>query len=197
MTKKQIKTENSGENQGLIVGENSGNINVSIQKVIKIPSLIATVVTRLGEICVQDYYSDTIDNFQEYKPDEKIEYNCVVKYKEVIKEFSAYYSICENYLNAYDDSNICGKAKILKCVRVWYLQAKGEIIAENVKTNQSEIEIVRQNSDRIIDMVKIKIRDAVMGAKEFESVYIEDIELGIECFTCFCFMECKILEKPI
>ena len=96
-------------------------------------------------------------------------------------------------MNAYDDSNISGKARILKCVHLWYLQAKGEIIAENIQTGKSDIEIVRKNSDRIIDMVKIKILDAVMGAKEFDTMYIEDIELGIECFTCFC----KILERPI
>ena len=96
MTRNEFKTENSGENQGVIVGHNSGNINVSIQKVVKIPSLIATVVKTLGEMCVQDYFSDNTDNLQEYRPDEKIEYNCVVKYKEIIKDFSAYYSICEN-----------------------------------------------------------------------------------------------------
>ena len=197
MTRNEFKTENSGENQGVIVGQNSGNINVSIQKVVKIPSLIATVVKTLGEMFVQDDFSDNIGNLQEYRPDEKIEYNCVVKYKEIIKEFSAYYSICENHLNAYDDSNISGKARILKCVHLWYLQAKGEIIAENIQTGKSYIEIVRKNSDRIIDMVKIKIRDAVMGAKEFDTMYVEDIELGIECFTCFGFMECKILERPI
>ena len=175
MTRNEFKTENSGENQGVIVGHNSGNINVSIQKVVKIPSLIATVVKTLGEMCVQDYFSDNTDNLQEYRPDEKIEYNCVVKYKEIIKDFSAYYSICENHLNAYDDSNISGKARILKCVHLWYLQAKGEIIAENIQTGKSDIEIVRKNSDRIIDMVKIKILDAVMGAKEFDTMYIEDI----------------------
>ena len=47
MTRNEFKTENSGENQGVIVGHNSGNINVSIQKVVKIPSLIATVVKTL------------------------------------------------------------------------------------------------------------------------------------------------------
>lgn len=50
MTRNEFKTENSGENQGVIVGQNSGNINVSIQKVVKIPSLIATVSQ--VQICV-------------------------------------------------------------------------------------------------------------------------------------------------
>lgn len=197
MTRNQFEIENSGENQGVFVGQNNGNINVSIQKAIKIPSLIATVVKTLGEICVQSDFGDNIDTLQEYRPDEKIEYNCVVKYKEIIREFSTYYLVCENHLNAYDDSNISGKARILKYVHVWYLQAKGEIIAENKQTDKSDIEIIRENSDRIIDMVKMKILNAVMRTGEFDGTYIEDIELGIECFTCFCFMECKILERPI
>ena len=197
MTKNEFKIENSGENQGLIVGQNNGNINVSIQKASKIPSLVAALVKTLGELCVKDDYSDKIDNFQEYKPDEKIEYNCVLKYKETIEEFSAYYSVCEKYLNAYDDSNICGKARSLRCIRVWYLQAKGEMLVQYKQVGKSDVEIVRQNSDKIIDMVKAKIRAAVMNANELDSMYLEDIELGIECFVCFCFMECKILEKPV
>lgn len=197
MTRNEIKTENSGDNHGVIIGQNSGDVHVSIQKAVKIPSLIANVVKTIGEMCAQDDFGDNIDNFQEYRLDEKIEYNCVVKYKEIITEFSAYYSICEKHLNAYDDSNISGKARILKCVRMWYLQAKGELIGRNIQTGKNAIDIVRENSDKIIDMVKTKIRDAVMGSKEFDNMYIEDIELGVECFTCFCFMECKILEKPI
>ncbi len=197
MTNNEFRIENSGDNQGIIVGQNTGTINISIKRVVKIPSLISTVVKSLGEICSQDEYNENVDNLQEYRPDEKIEYNCVIKYKEIINDFSAYYAVCDNHLNVYDDSNIRGKAKILKCVRLWYLQAKGEIVAENIQSGRSEIEIVRQNSDRIIDMVKSRIYDAVVGAKEFDTMYMEDIELGIECFTCFCFMECKILERPI
>lgn len=197
MTNNEFRIENSGDNQGIIVGQNTGTINISIKRVVKIPSLISTVVKSLGEICSQDEYNEKVDNLQEYRPDEKIEYNCVIKYKEIINDFSAYYAVCDNHLNVYDDSNIRGKAKILKCVRLWYLQAKGEIVAENIQSERSEIEIVRQNSDRIIDMVKSRIYDAVVGAKEFDTMYMEDIELGIECFTCFCFMECKILERPI
>lgn len=197
MTKSGYKVDNSGDNQGIIVGQNTGTINLSIQNAIKIPSLISTVVQALGIACATEDISSKIGIPKEYKPDEKIEYNCVIRYKYVIKEFATYYSTCESYLNAYDDSNIRGKARILKCVHLWYLDAKGEILAENKDTDKSDIEVIRQNSDRIIDMVKDRIFETVINSKEIDSVYIEDLHLGIACFTCFCFMECKILEKPL
>lgn len=197
MTKSEYKVDNSGDNQGVIVGQNTGTINLSIQKAIKIPSLISTVVQALGIACATEDVSSKIGTQKEYKPDEKIEYNCVRRYKYVIKEFATYYSTCESYLNAYDDSNIRGKARILKCVHLWYLDAKGEILAENKDTDKSDIEVIRENSDRIIDMVKDRIFETVINSKGIDSIYIEDLNLGIACFTCFCFMECKILEKPL
>ena len=134
---------------------------------------------------------------QEFKPDDKIEYNGVIVYREIIKEFSAYYLTCDSYLNAYDDSHIRGKAKILKCVHMWYLRAKGQVLSENKESGKNEMDIVRENSDRIIDMVKDQILRVVQESGEMETTYQEDMELGIACFTCYCFMECKILEKPL
>lgn len=171
MTKSEYKVDNSGDNQGVIVGQNTGTINLSIQNAIKIPSLISTVVQALGIACATEDISSKIGTPKEYKPDEKIEYNCVIRYKYVIKEFATYYSTCESYLNAYDDSNIRGKARILKCVHLWYLDAKGEILAENKDKDKSDIEVIRQNSDRIIDMVKDRIFETVINSKEIDSVY--------------------------
>lgn len=109
MTERGYTIENSGENNGLIVGDNTGTINLSIQRAIQIPSLISTVVKSLGEICSSDEYSECLERFQDYRTDEKIEYNGVVKYKNIIQEFSVYYSTCDKHLNIYDDSNIQGK----------------------------------------------------------------------------------------
>lgn len=117
--------------------------------------------------------------------------------KDIIKEFAAYYLTCDKYLNAYDDSNIRGKAKILRCVHTWYLYARGRIMLEYKDTEKSEMEIIRANSDRIIDMVKERILQVVQSSGEMDSIYQEDLDLGIACFTCYCFMECKILEKPL
>ena len=197
MTTGNCILENSGENSGAIVGNNYGNINLNMQKAVKIPSLISELVRLIGNACCEDEYVTGEGVIKTFKPDEKIKYNCVIKYKCIIEEFSAYYLTCENYLNAYDDSHIRGKAKILKCVHMWYLKAKGTILAENRFSSKSELDIIRDNSDRIIDMVKDKIISLIHDSGDAKITYQEDFELGIECFTCYCFMECKILEKPL
>lgn len=197
MTTENCTVENSGENSGAIVGNNYGNIYLNMQKAVKIPSLISELVRLLGNACCEEEYVTGGGIIKTFKPDEKIKYNCVIKYKWIIEEFSAYYSTCESYLNAYDDSHICGKAKILKCVHLWYLKAKGTVLAENKASPKSELDIIRDNSDRIIDMVKDKMISMIHNSDDTMITYQEDFELGIECFTCYCFMECKILEKPL
>ncbi|MFT4451334.1 hypothetical protein [Parvimonas sp. G1425] len=197
MKNNEFKAENSGDNRGIIVGQNSGTINLSMQSVCKLSSLIANLVKEFGEMCNEMDYNVNEDNLQEYKLDIKLDYNSVVKYKEIIKEFSAYYSICEDCLNVYDNSNIGSKAKILKCIHLWYLEEKGEILSKKKQTGEIDIDVVKHNSDEIINKVMIKIRKVVEESPEFGNLYREDIEIGIVCFTCFCFMECKILERPI
>lgn len=194
MIKKEYKIENSGYNQGIMVGNNDGNINVILQEAVKLPSLISTVVAALGDVCSNTEVPLGKNDYRQYKPDDKIEYNCVIKYKDIIKHYSAYHTICEKHLNVYDDSNIRGKAKILGCVYEWYMEAKGDILLRNRDSKKAEIDIIRENSDDIIDMVKERILRAVVDSHE--SMYREDMVQGIACFTCFCFMECKILEKP-
>ena len=178
-----------------MVANNNGIINATLQEAVKIPSLISTIVALLGNICSAEEAPLNSNDYRSYMPNDKIEYNCVIKYRDIIKQHSAYYSICEQYLNAYDDSNIRGKAKILGCVHGWYMEAKGDILLRNKDSKKAEIDIIRENSDNIIDMVKERIWNAVIDSQE--TMLREDMELGIRCFTCFCFMECKILEKPL
>lgn len=197
MTTESCSIENSGENSGAIVGNNYGSIVLNMQNVVKIPSLISELVRLLGDACCEEEYATGGGIIKTFKPDEKIKYNCVIKYKCIIEEFSEYYSTCESYLNAYDDSNIRGKAKILKCVHMWYLEAKGLVLSENKASSKDELDIIRDNSDRIIDMVKDKMISIIQDSGDMDITYREDFELGIACFICYCFMECKILEKPL
>lgn len=111
MISDKYRVENCGDNSGVMVANNNGSIYFTMQKAIRIPSLISNVVKVLGNVCIDEEYSASGVNIQEFKPDDKIEYNGVVVYKEIIKEFAAYYSTCDNYLNAYDDSNIRGRLK--------------------------------------------------------------------------------------
>ena len=54
---------------------------------------------------------------------------------------------------------------------------------ENKDSGKEDIDIIRQNSDKIIDMVQDKIFETVKAANEIDIMYIEDMELGVTCFT--------------
>lgn len=195
MTRKKTEIINSGVNHGAIVAENYGDIYLTLEKRREIPSLIAAIVKYLGAECV-GMDDDPGKIPKGFKTDEKISYNAVVRYKEIIENFSVYYDLCNTHLNIYDNAHIKGKARILQCVHIWYMEEKGKILASFKDSKLDNIEIVKQNSDELIDRVKAKIYEAVNHAANSKELYLEDLEIGVICFTCYCFMECKILEKP-
>lgn len=77
MKDKNVQVQNDGQNSGIMVAENYGDINVKINKAIKIPSLIANLVKLLGDTYLDEKIED-INDFRAYKINEKIEYNCVI-----------------------------------------------------------------------------------------------------------------------
>lgn len=190
------KIDNSGTNEGVLVGVNTGTINYLLQETIKVPSLVSSVVKTLGSICIGDEDVEPILNLSTFRPDEKIEYNCVIKYKEIIKEHATYYTFCDDTLNIYDDSNMGSKAKILRCVRNWYLESKGQLFLELKESTETDIEKIRNNADFLIESVINKAKNTVYESGDFVNTNTEEIFLGITCFICYCFMKCKIMEKP-
>lgn len=192
-----LAVDNSGENTGVIVGTNSGTINL-LEHVVKIPSLISVIVKKIGTFCYSDIDEEnSACTLIPFKPEEKLDYNHVIKYKEIIYQYSTYYENCEQALNIYDNSHIGSKAKILNSVKLWYCKSKGNLLLELKDSELSDIEKIRNNSDRLIDEVINQIQCAINGSKDFSDTYFEELDLGIICFVCYCFMKCKILERPI
>lgn len=192
----EVSVDNSGDNSGILVAMNAGTINYNLSNNVRIPSQIATIVKTLGSVCIDDEYIQPLD-LAVFKPDEKIEYNCVIKYSEIIKEYAIYYSQCEDTMNLYDNSNIGSKKRILRCIRNWYLKFKGELRLLFKNDDQQDIEIVRSNADSLIDKVAEKIKDTILQSSNSIETNHEDMELGIVCFVCYSFMKCKLLEKPL
>lgn len=192
----EVSVDNRGDNSGILVAMNTGTINYQLKNTVRIPSQIATIVKTLGTVCIDDDDMKPF-NLAVFKPDEKIEYNCVIKYSEIIKEYAIYFSQCEDAMNVYDNSNIGSKNRILRCVRNWYLKFKGELLLLFKNDAQQDIEIVRCNADSLIDKVSEMIKDIILQSSNSFETNHEDMELGIICFVCYSFMKCKILEKPL
>lgn len=192
-----MEVNNKGNNSGLMMADNYGTVNLDCQAIKKLPSLIGEVVIALAglDICEDNHVN--ITSLKTFKPEEKLDYNDVIKYREIIKEYSFYYTNCNEILNIHDNSNMGSKSKILRLVRNWYLEAKGDLLIKLKKEKRTDIEKIRDNSDYLIDAVKNKIyENSINSINENGMVSYEDIDLGVICFTCFCFMECKILERP-
>lgn len=193
-SKNKVNLDNSGTNYGNMIGQVNGDLHMHLQTSVKLPSRIAFIVKTLGNNCIP---TET-ENFQfpcEFKPEEKLSYNCVNQYKDLIREYSAYYTLCDDTMNCYDNSNVSSKKRILLWVKTHYLQLKGEIVKSKEK-NESDIDAIRRNADLLIEKVIQRLKETIIQSSDGIDIFQEDLELGIYCFICYCFMECKILEKP-
>jgi hypothetical protein len=192
--KRNININNNGSNPGLMVGQHYGPLILQLPNNVKIPSHLALIVKTLSSVCFIPETSN-IQDLSIYKTEDKLLYNCVIQYREIINEYAKYYPHCDKAMNLYDDSNIGSKNRILFWVKICYLEYKGALMRSN--DNVPEIDIVRTNSDLLISKVAQRIKDTILQSVDCVNINYEDLELGIYCFVCYCFMECKILEKPI
>lgn len=195
MLSDNIAMENNGINNGIMLARNDGIINLTLQEVTKLPSLISPIIMTLGTKCLDDSYEGNFE-LDFFEVEKKLEYNKVIKYKDIIKENSLYFTLCDDELNIYDNSNIGSKKKILRCVKNWYLEHRGQIFLDLRDIIKDDIDKVRDNADYLIDKVKQSIIDNVIQSLNF-NLSSEELDLGVTCFTCYCFMKCKILEKPL
>lgn len=185
---------NQGSNTGTMVGENTGVMNIYPPQAIssKMPSLIGQIVRILGESWNEK--PDIERNLDPYKPEEKLDYNNVIKYKDIINNFAAYYNFCDECLDKQDNLIMGSKSKIMANIEMLYKMEKGELLLQSRDLQLSDIENVRGHADGLIDGVTRQIMSRIdLSAVNFA----EDIDLGVACFVCYCFMECRILEKPI
>ena len=80
------------------------------------------------------------------------------------------------------------KEKLLNNIKQIYIQIKGNYILDSKKP----IEVIRENSDKIIDDVFDELYEKMQGS----GVWDEDIVLGIRLIMVDAFIRCKILEEP-
>ncbi|MEK4209272.1 MULTISPECIES: hypothetical protein [Paenibacillus] len=198
--KRNFTITNTGENNGLMTGDVYGGITyIQPENTVSTFSLIPSLIEKLAELANVDdedmersYKLNPID-LMSYTIEEKIKYNDVIKYKELIREYSLYGSICEQAFNIIDNNNVGIKRKVLRSVSVLYRECKGGILLENRASTQPEMDIIRLNADRILDFVK---RDLESRITRNDNLFVEEIDEALMRIICYAFVECKILEKP-
>nr|DAM13553.1 MAG TPA: hypothetical protein [Caudoviricetes sp.] len=190
--------ENRGNNYGAMAGNINAPVKIynNIEAKKRLHSLMPTFIEILAQITnTENPPSDSTVPLS-YKIEDKIEYNQLLKYKSLVDEYGNYYLVCENAFIALDNIKNFSKERILKSISEKYKAEKRSLLSFNHNQEISEIDLIRNNSDYIIDQIISKIKEEIMINYNEEDIVFEDVEFCLPVFICYAFVECKILERP-
>lgn len=153
-------------------------------KLIKNPNLLTQAINLIANIDL-DEGSVPNENTKTFKIDNKISYNRLKRNKYLIEEYRVYDGKIDALYNELEKSGSFKKDKLLRIIRTYYLEAKGNY----VKDSKDDLAIIRENSDNIIDDVREKLFNHIGNNQE-------DAIIAIPIIMTDAFMRCKILEKP-
>ncbi len=153
-------------------------------------SLLRIAVNAIANIKLDDNYNDSSDSLVPFEIKDKIAYNLIKRNRDLIKEYSIFYSKINSLYNELERQGPFKKENLLRTIKLLYVKSKGTYL----KTNDDQINLIRSNADNIIEDVENKLLQLVEKDKQG---FIEDISFGISIIMVDAFMRCKILEEPI
>ncbi|UEL49194.1 hypothetical protein [Terrisporobacter hibernicus] len=191
---------NYGANSGVIANEINGSVVVKVDNgITKLPAIMPKFIEVLAELVDEkDEYivNGSVENIYEtYEIDKKIDYNKLSVYKEIVDEYGEYHYVCNTALENVNQAYKSGKKKILREISEMYKSERRFLLA-NSKSEAEAIEIIRVNADSIIDKIKQTLINKTRILYNQENLLEEDLNYCASIFVCYCFVECKILEKP-
>ncbi len=166
--------------------------NLNINNVARIPSTLSDVVNELAK---QFHHADddsSAHNFNEYSVNEKISYNSVIEYEELIHEFSAYQGKLIFLYNTFEDEGSNKKSIILRNLYTLYIRERGKLRKNNSLTYE---QIRKQYSDEILKNIINQLTNDIINSSNI-NVSIEEARQCIYAVVVDGFIQCKILENP-
>lgn len=190
---------NSGDNSGVVAHTINGGVTITPTMRKQIPSLLPKFI----EVLAKQYNSGSSgkrrDNNQPYGIEEKINHNYIILYRRIIEENYIYYYICEQSLEALRNIDENSKRNILEDINGIYMDIKIELL-EKCSAFEDPVEelknMIRKNSDSIINRVKNEIRNRIKASYDGEQFNEQELNLCLNIFVCYALGECKILERP-
>jgi len=161
------------------------------------PALISQVVKRLSSLSLLDEAPSSLLEHT-YNIDAKLEYNHVFKYRPLIEEYGEYGNNVIKILSTIDQEKIGSERKILKLINDFYKECIGNLrrIESCSEKKREIIEVIRSNSDQIIEDVINKIIDVINNSSNGQDMDEEDLIFGVKYIVGHAFIECKVLERP-
>lgn len=192
-----MENNNYSENRGVMARDINGpvTINNMYGNMKRLPALMPKFIEKLAELVGDNrYITDTID-VDIYDIEDKIEYNELKLYKDIVDDYGEYHYVCNLALKSINTVCRSAENKILREVSEMYKSEKRNLIYM-ISNQGSKMDVIRKNSDMIIDNIKGKLIEKIRSSYSEECIYEEDLELCSSIFVCYCFVKCKILEKP-
>lgn len=128
---------------------------------------------------------------------EKIDYNNIRTHRGWIENYGQYGVSIEQLYDEIDSNSPGVKNKILGDIKAKYIRKKTELLKKISTHKQDEdiLEIVRKNSDLLIEGVFEVLKQQILESKG-EKLLVEDLEQGTMAVVCHAFIHCRILENP-
>lgn len=157
------------------------------QRIKNNPSMLSNTINAIANIKLDEVIGS--ESLNSFNPKNKISFNELKRNIALINEYKVYN---QKINSLYDELELQGsikKERLLDNIKQIYLKVKGIY----VKDSENEFEIIKQNSDNIIDDIFAELYLKMEGSAYWD----EDIILGIRLIMVDAFMRCKILEEPV
>lgn len=164
------------------------------EEVKKLPSVLAIIIPEIANIIFSLDIEEKPESLIPVKVEEKIDFNCVVKYKEILKELGHFLEPIDTYLNLLNEKSPRQKTSFLRRISSIYRDTLFELNIDK----ENKMDFIRNNSDKIIDAIADKLYNLyIQSANSNKEIYEESIILSIQVILCKLFVDCKILENPL
>lgn len=150
------------------------------------PSMLKNTINAISEISFSE--SPENESLKVVDPKDKIQFNSIQRNTSLIQEYKVFHSKINSLYDELERQGSIKKEKLLFNIRQIYIIAKGKYVLDA----KNPLEVIRENSDNIIDDVYTELSNKL----ESSSLFDEDIVLGIRLILVDSFIRCKILEEP-
>lgn len=175
--------------------EGDGNTLVSAEEfhvhVSNISSIVAEALKDIAKISSSD--DDGSNDTVAFGIDEKIEYNCVNTFREILDEYGQYGGQIDALYDEYDNNKPGFKKAVFKYFKNKYLLKKEKLRSADPKADP--MSVIKANSDEILRDISEQFRADLKTANNLK-LSIEELDTCVLAITCHAFIQCKILEKP-
>ncbi|HGB4907498.1 TPA: hypothetical protein ACIVLA_004426 [Salmonella enterica subsp. enterica serovar Typhimurium] len=175
---------------GVNFKDNTGPVHIINQPRV----LRASVIGKLIEIISNPVGGEQSLNRKASNIDVKISFNDLKRNRWVVELYKEDALLVDESIKTLDTIILNGSVKLKRQFRGYYNTALG---LYGLYEKPFNIEVIRKNSDNIIDNVIRSAQETVSSCSNLDAEFLqEDIDYGIRMIVSYSIIECIVLENP-